>query len=263
MKNYANTEVSENTLEELIRHYASKIEEGLVYIDHQLKTDRERRLDVIMVDSGGALVVAELKVMEDDGMLLQGIDYYDFITRNHEFLCRIYSKYNIKPTEQPRLMFISTSFSISFLEKCKWLLMPVSLYIYKCVRVEGDDDIIPIFTEINPPTLIKTPALRMTINQVLEYITDLEMREIAISFLTEIKSWDEQNITIDPIQGWISLKYKGKVFAYLGPRRRFFGFEVISDDGNWPWITVKDDSKEADLENVRKLLKTGIDLLKS
>lgn len=48
MKNYSQVEVSENELEELIRHYSPKIEEGLIYVDHQLKTDRERRLDVLM-----------------------------------------------------------------------------------------------------------------------------------------------------------------------------------------------------------------------
>lgn len=258
MKNYTQVEVSEGTLEELIRHYSSKIEEGLVYIDHQLNTDRERRLDVLMVDSGGALVVAELKVIEDDGMLIQGIDYYDFITRNHEFICRTYSKYKIKPSERPRLMFIAPSFSINFLERWKWLSIPANLYTYQCVKIEGDEDIFPLFTEVNPPTLISPPEPRMSAEQVLEYITDLEMRGIASDLLVEIKSWDEENISVDPIQYWISLKYKGRVFAYLGPRRRFFGFEVTEADGSRPWVTVQLENKETDLENIRKKLKASI-----
>ncbi len=263
MKNYSQVEVSENELEELIRHYSPKIEEGLIYVDHQLKTDRERRLDVLMVDSGGALVVAELKVFEDDGMLLQGIDYYDYVTRNHEFICRTYPKYKIKPSEQPRLMLIAPSFSISFLERCKWLSIPTFLYTFQCVKIEGDNDIIPIFAEVNPPTMIKPPAPRQTADQVLEYITDLDMRGMASALLDEIKSWDEENIAIDPIQYYISLKFKGKVFAYLGPRRRFFGLEVFNPDSNWPWITVHAENKDIELENVRKMLKTSIEQIES
>ncbi len=33
-----------------------------------------------MVDSGKSLIVAELKAVEDDGMLLQGLDYYDYVS---------------------------------------------------------------------------------------------------------------------------------------------------------------------------------------
>ena len=55
MKNYSTVEINESTLEDLIRHYSSKIEEGLSYIDHQIKTDRDRRIDVLLVDSGGRL----------------------------------------------------------------------------------------------------------------------------------------------------------------------------------------------------------------
>lgn len=262
MKNYMQIEVNEGSLEELIRHYSSKIEEGLIYIDHQVKTDRDKRLDVLMVDSGGALIVAELKVLEDDGMLLQGIDYYDYVTRNHEFICRTYSKHKIKPSEQPRLMFIAPSFSIGFLERCKWLSIPMSLYTFQCITIENDNDIIPVFVNVNPPTIMKPPIPRMSVDQILEYITDLDVRGLASDFLKEIKNWDEDNITLDPIQGWVSLKYRGRVIAYLGPRRRFFGLEISNNEGNWPWITVHAENKDIELENARRMLKTSIDQIK-
>ena len=69
----------EKLLEEMIRKVPELIEEGLKYIDHQKRTERGR-LDVLLVDSGNALVVAELKTIEDDEMLVQGLDYYDYIT---------------------------------------------------------------------------------------------------------------------------------------------------------------------------------------
>ena len=72
MKAYTKTDVSERELEDLVRCSAGLIEEGLVYVDHQ-KPTAGGRLDVLMVDSGKSLVVAELKVTQDDGMLLQGL----------------------------------------------------------------------------------------------------------------------------------------------------------------------------------------------
>jgi len=78
---YQKVELSEQQLEDLVRRYVNNIEEGLKYITHQNFTD-SGRLDVLMVDSGNSLVVAELKVVENDGMLMQAIDYYDYLSTN-------------------------------------------------------------------------------------------------------------------------------------------------------------------------------------
>ena len=81
MKIYKVIEIPEKQLEEIARKAPHLIEEGLGYVGHQQRTNRGP-LDVLFVDSGNALVVAELKVTEDDGMLVQSIDYYDYITIN-------------------------------------------------------------------------------------------------------------------------------------------------------------------------------------
>ena len=89
MRKYKEQEVTEKQFEDIVRKTPDSIEEGLRYIDHQKRTPRGP-LDVLFVDSGNALVVAELKVVEDDTMLVQGIDYYDFITSNLEGFARAY-----------------------------------------------------------------------------------------------------------------------------------------------------------------------------
>jgi hypothetical protein len=262
MKDYNNVEVTETNLEELIRHYASKIEDGLKFVDHQVKTDRDRRLDVLLVDSGGALVVSELKVIEDDGMLLQGIDYYDHISRHLESICRTYERFKIKPDERPRLLLIAPSFSIAFLERCKWISIPLSLYTFQCIKFDKDDDIVPVFIEMNAPSIPKAPPARISVEQVLEYMTDKDMRQTATDFLNEVKSWDKENIAIDAIVDWVSMKYKGRTFGYLGPRRKFFGCQVPDGEGNWPWLTVHTENRENDLGNVKKSLEKSIERIK-
>lgn len=106
MKRYTKADVSEQKLEDLVRQHADMIEEGLVYVDHQKQT-AGGRLDVLLVDSGKSLVVAELKVLQDDGMLLQGVDYYDYVTAHVEAFARLYQKDGIDPTQEVRLFLIA------------------------------------------------------------------------------------------------------------------------------------------------------------
>ena len=258
MKNYDVVELKENMLEELIRHYSEKIEKGLKYISHQQKTDKGR-LDVIMVDSGGALVIAELKVTDDDDMLFQGIDYYDYVSTHIETFARAYEKFNIKPTQQPRLMLIAPSFSISLLNRCKWIEVPISLFTFKCIKLENENEIIPVFVEIIVPEIPQTIEEPKSVDKILEYITDQKVKTTAIDLIHEIESWDKQNILLEPIKYNISMKTMGKVFAYFSPRRQFFGFSTYDLEDEWKWIPIKTD---VDVDNIRHLLKDNIDKLK-
>jgi RecB family endonuclease NucS len=111
MKKLIKVDVSEQQLEELVRRNAEMLEEGLTYVDHQKPTTGGGRLDVLMVDSGQSLVIAELKVVQDDQMLFQGLDYYDYVSTQIESFARLYKKHNINPTQQVRLFLIAPSFS--------------------------------------------------------------------------------------------------------------------------------------------------------
>ena len=223
MRRYKIVEVQEKDLEELVRKYPEYIEQRLRYVDHQKRTDRGP-LDVLFVDSGKALVVAELKVVEDDSMLVQGIDYYDYITRNLEGLARAYKSKNISidPTQKPRLFLIAPSFSVSLLNRCKWIDIPISLFTFQCIAFEDNPkEIIPIFKEVTIPSRPQ-PIDVYTIEQRLDYITDRKVRKTVENLLNEIKGWDDKNILIEPTKYDISIKVSGRVFAYLGPRRKHF-----------------------------------------
>ena len=83
-----------------MRQAPGLIEPGLDFVAHQSFTDKGR-LDVLMVDSGHSLVIAELKVVEADTMLSQGIDYYDYVIRNLDGYARAYSEHKIDPNRGP------------------------------------------------------------------------------------------------------------------------------------------------------------------
>jgi len=260
MRKYKVVEIQEKDLEEIVRKSSDCIEQGLKYVDHQKRTDRGP-LDVIFVDSGRALVVAELKVIEDDNMLVQGIDYYDFITRNVEGFARAYKTKNIAidPTQKPRLFLIAPNFSVSLLNKCKWIDIPISLFTSQCIAFEDSpNEIIPIFKEVTIPSRPQ-PIEIYTLEQRLDYITDKEMRKNADKLLKEIKGWDEDNILIEPTKYDISIKVSGRVFAYLGPRRKHFIVYTYDTDGEWKGFQI---SSEDDLKDIKPLLTSNYEKYK-
>ncbi|MBI1813871.1 MAG: DUF91 domain-containing protein [Deltaproteobacteria bacterium] len=254
MKTYTKNDVSERELEDLVRCNAGLIEEGLVYVDHQ-KPTAGGRLDVLMVDSGKSLVVAELKVTQDDGMLLQGLDYYDYVSAHVESYARLYKAHSIDPTQQVRLFLVAPTFSQTLVNRCKWLDLPISLFTFDCLKFEGDDDVVPIFQEREitaPPEIIEVTHLE----DHLGYITDAAVRAKVTALLEEIKNWKPGSISLDPIKYGISMKVNNRVFAYLLPRRKHYIIATFDADDKWKEYPVKGDD---DLENVRPIMQAAME----
>jgi len=254
MKKYTKTDVSEQQLEDLVRRHAELIEEGLVYVDHQ-KAAASGRLDVLMVDSGNSLVVAELKVTQDDGMLLQGLDYYDYVSTHVESFARLYRTHSVDPTQQVRLFLVAPTFSQTLISRCKWLDLPISLFTFNCLKFEGDADVVPIFTEQQitaPPEVVEVTRLEDHLN----YITDAAVRTRVATLLEEIKNWRPGNISLDVIKYNISMKVNGRVFAYLHPRRQHYIISTFDADDKWKDYSVRG---EDDLANVKPIIKAAME----
>lgn len=208
-----------------------------------------------MVDSGNALVVAELKVVEDDDMLMQGVDYYDYIAKNLESLSRVYKDFNIDPMQEPRLFLIAPSFSIVLIERCKWIDIPISLFIHQCIELEDrKNEIIPIFKEIPLPSLPEKIEV-YSLEDRLNYITDPSFRKLATNLLDEIKSWDKK-VSIEPTKYDISLKVSGRVFAYLYPRRKHFIIGTYNMEGKWTGYSIE---QLTDLDKAKTVVKINFD----
>ncbi len=257
MSKYQTIEISEKQLEDLIRQTPDNIEPGLKYIDHQRFTTRGP-LDLLMIDSGNALVVAELKVVEEDSMLVQGIDYYDYISKNLEGFARIYRDHSIDPKQSIRLVLIAPSFSISLINRCKWIDIPISLFTFKAIKLENSKEIIPVFAETTIPS---TPEIleSYSLDDRLKYITDNDSRNNAKNLLKDIQDWDKTNILIEPTKYDISLKSSGRVFAYLSPRRQFYVIYTYDTEKKWTGYPIKDKN---DLENAVQLMKMNIERIK-
>jgi len=255
---YSVVHVSEASLEELIRQNPDNIESGLRFVDHQRKAGRGP-YDVLLVDSGKAVVVAELKITEDDSILTQGLDYYDYVASNIDGISRAYSKFDIDPNQEPRLLLIASSFSNLLINRCKWLSIPISIFIFQCIEFEErKGEVIPIFKEIavpTPPERVEIP----TIEEHLSYITDAEARQRAEEFLEQVRQWDITKVATEAIKWEISLKIAGRVFGYLGPRRKHFVLYTWDENDQWKTFPIK--SKE-DMKKITQILKHNFESVK-
>ncbi len=248
MRKFTKAAISEQELEDLVRQGPELIEDGFVYVDRQKRT-AGGRLDVLLMDSGKSLVVAELKVIQDDGMLMQGLDYYDYVSTNLEAFARLYKTHSIDPTQQPRLVLIAPTFSQNLVNRCKWLNPQVSLFTFNCLKFEGEADVVPVFTEQGIPTPPEPPDVP-TLAGNLNYITDVAVRTKVSELLDEIKNWKTGNISIDPIKYAISMKVNGHVFAQLYPRRKHYVIGTYNASGEWEDYPVKSDDDLATLKPI-------------
>lgn len=241
MKKYRGVDVSEAQLEDLLRQAPELLEEGMRFVDHQRKTV-SGRLDVLLVDSGRALVVAELKVVEDDGMLMQAVDYYDHVAANLEAFARVYRDCSIDPQQTPRLLLIAPSFSVSLLNRLKWIDIPIiSLFTYRCIELEDSPGHpVPVYSEIKGPAAPE-PLKVTTLDQHFTYITNDSVRSKAQEIVTALRALGP-TISAEPVKSGISVKRNGRVFAYIWPHRKYFGVGCYGLDGQWTSFVVDADT---------------------
>ncbi len=254
MAKYRKVDVSEQQLEDLVRRHADAIEDALVYVDHQHSTPGGR-LDVLMVDSGKSLVVAELKVVEDDSMLLQGLDYYDYVSTHREAFARLYKAHAPDPTQQVRLFLVAPSFSQTLITRCKWVDAPISLFTFSCLKFEDAEEIVPVFTEQEIPSSPE-PVEVHRLDDHLKYITDAAVRSRVSGLLDDVKTWRAGRIALDAVKYAISMKMDGHVFAYLLPRRKHFLISTYNAENTWTEYPVHSDD---DLQKVLPLMRAAME----
>jgi hypothetical protein len=251
---YQKIDILERDLEELVRLHPHLIEEGLVYVTHQSHTGTGR-LDVLLVDSGKALVVAELKVVEDDAMLTQCLDYFDHVSTGIETYARLHRAHEIDPSQPVRMLLIAPSFSQTLVNRCKWIDASISLFRYTALRLDGQVQLIPVYFEQSIPSPQEAPVVHRQEDR-LGYITDATARARAAATIDWARTTWGNRLSVDPIKYSISLKVDNKVIAYVSPRRKSFLIYTYTSDDKWTPFTVQSDD---DLENPKSLVQAYAD----
>jgi hypothetical protein len=260
MRDYRIVRIPENEMEDMVRAAPDKIEEGLRFVDHQIPADNGR-LDVLLVDAQGALVVAELKVVEDDAMLIQAVDYYDYVKRNLSALALAYKKHGISTGQEPRIFLIAPSFSAATLCRVKYLAIPINLFTFRCLELaEPAGDRLPVFTQVLSPSSPPPPPQEVpTLEDHFEYIRDDALRALARRFVSQVQALDPSAVHVEPTQSYISIKVANRLLAAMYAKRQGFYIGVYDAEQEWGWNSV---NSEGDLPSIWPMVKARFDILK-
>jgi hypothetical protein len=188
-------------------------------------------------------------------MLLQGLDYYDYVSTHREALARLYEAYAPDPAQQVRLFLVAPSFSQALINRCKWIDAPISLFTFSCLKFEGAEEVVPVFTEQeipSPPEPIEVHHL----DDHLKYIIDAAVRSRVSHLLDDVKTWKAGRIALDAVKYAISMKVDGHVFAYLIPRRKHFVIATYNAENTWSEYPVHSDD---DLQNALALMRAAME----
>ena len=96
-----------------------------------------------------------------------------------------------------------------------------------------------------------------SIENVISYIADREIRGLAEAFLRWVESWRDERVQFEPVEKCINLKVMGTVFSQLQPRRKSFSVSYFSTYGKLKnYKVVNRDSLAA----ARRLVKKSFQL---
>ena len=232
---------SEQALEQLVINDLESIESGLIFLENQVAAD-EGSIDILAVDSRDkTLVVIELKKEKSDRMLVQTLQYYDFVRKNVERFARMYAdKYAIDALSEPRIILVAHSFSETLRAAVKYINVSITLTRYEYLQIGNQRGL--YFTEVSIPPTFEFARRRKSVQEHLEYIVNDSVRKVCRDFINRVESFDQQSVTIKGLRSRISVKYNGINWIDIHPRQENFHVRWY---GNWDnRVTLE---KEADL----------------
>jgi len=245
--------VNERELEELIFNAPEIIEEDFTLLINQRRTNSNKRLDVLGMDSKGTLTIVELKVQEDSNQFLQAIDYYDWLLeRGLSFFRDLFSNKNISIT-MPRIILVAPSYTDSTITLAKYISenIQVTLKKYYCFDVNGEKAVKLVDVQI--PQIIEPEQMPSKINDHINYITDSNVRGVFENTIEKLNNINGGNTryTLLPYRINFINKKTGLKFAELYSRRDYFNITWKEGDGWDEERNIKTDEQIDELINTK------------
>src|SRR2546421_8707262 len=97
--------VNLDQLQALVVEHIDGIETGLTMLDSRLLLGHTT-VDIVAVDSQGALVLVTAGFTADEEMLMKAVEAYSWCLEYPEAICRLYPSVDVSATRPPRLMFV-------------------------------------------------------------------------------------------------------------------------------------------------------------
>jgi hypothetical protein len=213
---------NESELEALLIQDPGQIEEGFKVITSQ-RNKRNGRLDILGVDSEGAITVIELKVVTDPGQLTQALKYYDdLIKQGIVWYIRAFEPQKLEIKEiMPQIFLIAPDYDEQVKIQAKYLRedVRVRLFRYQAFDVNGKKEIALNELEVEEVSGIEVKPWSVEDNiAYIENKTAQESFKLALDKLSKLGP----DIRLDPgfyvVKVWTA---KGKL-CELYPRKDYF-----------------------------------------
>ena len=91
---------SEKELHGIIQSELDSLEEGLELLKYEM-TIGKGIPDFLCRDSGGRLVIIDVKLQENENILFQALRYYADVNKNRYVIAEIFSQKNVDPKQSP------------------------------------------------------------------------------------------------------------------------------------------------------------------
>lgn len=221
---------SEKELHGIIQAEIDALEQGLDVLKYEFTTGKGTA-DFLCVDSGGTLVIIEVKLGEDENVLFQALRYFSEVDRDRYVIAQMFSSKEIDPDQNPRIVIIAERFSDD-LRRLSTLVVPdIELFEYT-VMIGPNEEKGIIFHAVSLPKIIDPVSKPRNIEDLKNYVKDETLRGVIDNYRHLIKEIGE-GIEEYATQGYIGFKFRGRQFAWIGIQRQSFdvGALIIDEKG--------------------------------
>jgi len=240
---------SEKELHSIIAKELDALEDGLELLKHEY-VSRRGILDLLCVDSGGRLVIIEVKLHEDENILFQALRYYSNIDKDRYLVANVYKRIN--PNEDPRIVLIAERFSED-IKRLSTLVKPeIELWEYT-VLIMPDDSKGICYHPVSLPIVVSPPSEPKTIDRLIQYLTNEELKPLITKMRGDIKRIGE-GIEEYPTQGYIGYRHSGRQFAWIKILRKSIEFGAIIIDKDRKGVSGETIRAETGAEDYAEVL---------
>lgn len=234
---------NERELHSIIEKELDALEEGLNLVKYEFAITKGIP-DFVCIDSGGRIVIIEVKLKEDENILFQALRYYNEIDKDRYIIAKTFSKKNINPEEHPRIVLIAEKFSDS-LRRLSTLVIPdIELYEYSLLQTEEGKEGL-YFHPVSLPKTEEPPTRPKTYEEIKKYMTKDTLFPLFNKVVGEIENISNK-IERYTTTEYVGFKYRGRQIAFLWPHRKSFDISCSNID---------EDKRLIETESVR--LETG------
>jgi hypothetical protein len=236
----------ERELEAQVIKDPEALEDGLIYLTHQ-RSANGNYIDVLATDSDGVLVVIELKVGEEDEMLLQALEYYDYVSSNRDRLAKEYAtKAKIVDQEEPRIMLVASGFSERLRMAARYVEPKVTLLEYAYIETKNKErGLFCKEVHFESETGYSAP---IALEAIFAYVVNPGVKKACLKVHSEIMKMGKDLEAVANGTHGIRYKCRNRLIGGLSLRRTFF-YVWYRKDEDWPefklatnrdWISKKE-----------------------